>query len=134
MMPRDEFEQFVEAQFRRLPAHIVDRLENVDFVLEDEATDEQLDEHGMRVDDELLGLYEGTALDARGEAYFAVLPDKITLFQGPLERCAEGDEEELKTLVYDTLLHEIGHHFGFCEKDVRRLERKRARRKKRPQA
>lgn len=133
MMPREKFESLVEEQFAKLPPHIVERLENVDFVLEDEATDAQLDEHGMRMDDELLGLYEGTAQDVRGEAYFAVLPDKITLFQGPIERCAEEDAVELRIIVYETLLHEIGHHFGFCEKDVRRLERKRARRKKRPQ-
>lgn len=133
MMPREKFETLVEEQFAALPTHIVERLENVDFVLEDEAADEQLEEHGMRQDDELLGLYEGTAQDARGESYFAVLPDKITLFQGPIERCADGDAAELRTIIYDTLLHEIGHHFGFCEKDVRRLERKRGRRKKRAQ-
>ena len=128
-MEQIQFEQLVGEEFTRVPAHIKAKLENVDFVLEQEAHDGQRSAHGMRSGDELLGLYEGVPLNARRGVYFGVLPDKISLFQGPLERSAEGDEAALRKLVYDTLLHEIGHHFGFCEKDVRKLERKRARRK-----
>lgn len=128
-MERPDFERIVREEFARIPSHIRQRLENVDFVLEDEATSAQRSSHGMRRGDELLGLYEGVPLSERKSGYFGVLPDKISLFQGPLERCAGRDAEDLRKTVYDTLLHEIGHHFGFCEKDVRSLERKRARRK-----
>lgn len=128
-MERGQFERLIAEEFARIPPHIKEKLDNVDFVLEDEASDDQRSAHGMRRGDELLGLYEGVPLNERRGSYFGVLPDKISLFHGPLERCAEGDDVELRKLVYDTLLHEIGHHFGFCEKDVRKLERKRARRK-----
>ncbi|HTM67842.1 MAG TPA: metallopeptidase family protein [Candidatus Binatia bacterium] len=127
-MERPDFERMVGEEFAKIPAHIREKLENVDFVLEDEATPGQRNSHGMRRGDELLGLYEGVPQNARKTGYFGVLPDKISLFKGPLERCAERDAEDVRKLVYDTLLHEIGHHFGFCEKDVRSLERKRARR------
>ncbi|HTK05414.1 MAG TPA: metallopeptidase family protein [Candidatus Eisenbacteria bacterium] len=129
-MERSLFERMVAEEFARIPDNIRKKLENVDFVLEDEASAGQRDSHGMRRGDELLGLYEGVPLSSRRSGYFGVLPDKISLFQGPLERCASADDAELRKMVYDTLLHEIGHHFGFCETDVRSLERKRARRKR----
>ncbi|MEY4744871.1 MAG: hypothetical protein RL272_816, partial [Candidatus Parcubacteria bacterium] len=113
-MDRAAFESLVEGQFKSLPRNITEKLANVDFVLEDEASAAQRSSHGMRRGDELLGLYEGVPLNERLTGYFGVLPDKISLFQGPLERCGEGDDAVLRKLVYDTLLHEIGHHFGFC--------------------
>lgn len=128
-MERQEFERIVEAQFKALPKRITEKLENVDFVLEDEASPQQRSSHGMRRGDELLGLYEGVPQSERLAGYFGVLPDKISLFQGPIERCSGTDLAAIAKTVYDTLLHEIGHHFGFCEKDVRALERKRKRRK-----
>lgn len=127
-MERPDFERMVAEEFAKIPSGIREKLENVDFVLEDEATPGQRSSHGMRRGDELLGLYEGIPLSERKTGYFGVLPDKISLFKGPLERSSERDAEDVRKMVYDTLLHEIGHHFGFCEKDVRSLERKRARR------
>jgi len=140
-LSRESFERLVEVEFARLPQHIVAKLQNVEFVLEDEPTEEQKEigreEHGewepcddpecadCANADDLLGLYEGLPLNERGADYTA-LPDKITLFQGPLERLAAGDEQVLREEIYETLLHEIGHHFGFCEEDVLRLEDKRA--------
>ncbi len=128
-MDRDAFERLVEDRFKALPKHITEKLENVDFVLEDEATPAQRKSHGMRRGDELLGLYEGVPQNERRAGYFGVLPDKISLFRGPIERCSGTDEGAIAKTVYDTLLHEIGHHFGFCETEVRALERKRKRRK-----
>lgn len=128
-MDRAAFERLVERQFKALPGHITEKLANVDFVLEDEASPAQRTSHGMRRGDELLGLYEGVPQSERRAGYFGVLPDKISLFQGPIERCGGTDEATVAKLVYDTLLHEIGHHFGFCEKDVRALERRRKRRR-----
>lgn len=68
----------------------------------------------------LLGLYEGVPLTRRGHAYRLVTPDQITLFQHPLQRAA-ATEEELARLVRRTVIHEIGHHFGFSEADLNSL-------------
>lgn len=142
-MTRAEFEKLVDEEFARLPPHIVAKLRNVGFVLEQEPTDEQrelgaeahLDEpcgdpecEECAEPGDLLGLYEGLPLNERGAGDMA-LPDKITLFQGPLERLAGDDLQFLRDEIYETLLHEIGHHFGFCEDDVLRLEDKRAEQK-----
>jgi predicted Zn-dependent protease with MMP-like domain len=93
-----------------LPDKIRDRLDNVDLVLEDWPSKEQLSLAGLCIPEELLGLYEGVPLTHR-ENYGMVLPDKISLFQGPIEMaCANDDEIERELRV--TLVHEVAHHFG----------------------
>jgi predicted Zn-dependent protease with MMP-like domain len=75
----------------------------------------------------LLGLYEGVSLAQRGDFYFgygAALPDKITIFQEPIELLAEGNLEKLKELVSDVVRHEVGHHLGFNEPEIREHEAK----------
>ena len=73
-------------------------------------------------------LYEGVSQTRRGANYNAALPDKITIFQKPIEREARS-KEDLKEIVKNTVWHEIAHHFGMSEKEVREAEIKR--RKKR---
>jgi predicted Zn-dependent protease with MMP-like domain len=93
-------------------------LDNVDIVIEDEPTVEQLgtDDDGS----ELFGLYEGTPLTARGSDYSMVLPDKITIFRRPIERaCAT--PEEMAEEVQITVVHELAHHFGIEEDRIAEL-------------
>jgi len=71
----------------------------------------------------LLGLYEGVPLTRRGSGYHLHPPDRITLFQRPLEQVADS-EADLEGLIRDTIVHEIAHHFGFSEEDLARLERR----------
>ncbi len=87
-------------------------LNNVEIVVEDEPTPEQLGdgEDG----DELFGLYEGTPLTARGSDYSLVLPDKITIFRRPLERACQ-TPEEMADEIRVTVIHELAHHFGIEE-------------------
>lgn len=93
-----------------LPRKIRDRLDNVDLVLEDWPSEHQLAVAGLDIPEELLGLYEGVPLTDR-ENYGMVLPDKISLFQGPIEiSCANDDEVERELRI--TLVHEVAHHFG----------------------
>ena len=73
----------------------------------------------------LLGLYQGRPLANRSVFEGFTLPDKITIFQGPHERLSR-TREELEQMVADTVWHEIAHHFGMDEREVRRAERKRA--------
>ena len=115
-MTDKEFEGIVADALDSIPDHLFEALENVIVTVADEPDDEQLaaiDSDGAEVcDDELLGLYDGLPLTERG-AYYGEgdLPDVITIFKGPHERCFEGracvHEEVRKTVI-----HEIGHYFG----------------------
>lgn len=128
-MTPEAFAELCQRQFDKLPPNIMAKLENVDFVIEEKPTRAQRREHGMMRGDDLLGLYEGVALVHRGSDYGGALPDKITVFREPHVRIAEEDGEDLELMVFETLMHEIGHHLGFEEEEILRLEEaRRARR------
>jgi predicted Zn-dependent protease with MMP-like domain len=120
------FEQLVREAVGVLPRHIKDAMDNVAFVIEDEPRPKKAREVGIRMHETLLGLYEGIPRTKRGPGYFGVLPDKITIFQKPLETLSRGNHQTLKKLVYDVVKHEIGHHFGFNDKELRAIERARS--------
>lgn len=108
------FERLVTDALRGLPPHIAGMLSNVDVVVEDEPTARQLARLGEG--QTLFGLYEGIPQTERAGYNFA-LPDKITIFRGPLVRECD-DEEEIAREVRVTVLHELAHHFGFDEDQV----------------
>jgi predicted Zn-dependent protease with MMP-like domain len=112
------FERLVVRALRRLPPEVRDMLDNVEIVVEDEPTAEQLasNEDG----DELFGLYEGTPLTARGSGYSMVLPDKITIFRRPIERACP-TPEEMADEIRITVIHELAHHFGIEEDRIAAL-------------
>jgi len=109
-----------------VPQKFLDKLSNVAVVVEDEPTKEQLKHNHVRRGWTLFGLYEGIPQTARGSSYGWVLPDKITIFQKPIEE-ATHNQEEIKEIVKDTVWHEIAHHFGMNEGEVRTRERMRKR-------
>lgn len=115
-MTDEEFEGIVSDALDSIPDHLFDALENVIVTVADEPDDDQLaamDSDGAEVcDDELLGLYDGLPLTERG-AYYGEgdLPDVITIFKGPHERCFEG-RERVHEEVRKTVIHEVGHYFG----------------------
>ena len=84
---------------------------------------------GEQIEDEpprgepLLGLYEGVPLTQRTSGYAGVLPDKITLFRGPLERLYGHDPELLERMIRRVVLHEIAHHFGISDERLVELDR-----------
>lgn len=125
-MRREEFEEIVHAAWRRIPSRFRRRIQNVAIVVEDEPGRGLLRSAGVPPGDTLLGLYHGVPLTQRGAGYGMVLPDKISLFQGPIERAARSPEE-IPDVVYDTLWHEVAHYFGMSEREVRASERRRAR-------
>jgi len=127
-MEQAEFEGLVAEAIAALPPVIRQAFDNVAFVIEDRARRRKAAEVGIRVDEVLLGLYEGIPKIERGSWYGGVLPDKITIFRAPIEKLAGGDAVKLKDLVRDVVWHEIGHHLGFNERQLRALERKRGRR------
>ena len=100
-----EFEQLVELALDSLPAELRDQISNVEVVVEDEPPPGQ----------PLLGLYQGVPLTRRGSNYTGALPDKITIYRGPLERLSGDDPDELRRQVRHVVLHEVAHHFGISD-------------------
>ena len=121
---RTEFEKIVKEGIRAIPEKFLRKLENVAIVVEDEPTLAQKKKLNLHPSWTLFGLYEGVPQLERGANYSAVLPDKITIFQNPIEALA-GDEKDIKEMVKNTVWHEIAHHFGMDEARVRQAEAKR---------
>jgi predicted Zn-dependent protease with MMP-like domain len=105
-----DLEAVVIEALDRLPAPFREQLGNVAIVIEDEATPDQLASVGARG---LFGLYQGVPRTVYG-ADAAIVPNKITIFRGPLSR-AFPTPEALTAAVIDTVHHEIAHHFGISD-------------------
>jgi predicted Zn-dependent protease with MMP-like domain len=116
---RRRFERLVGRALDDLPPEIAAMLDNVEVVVEDEPTPEQI---GRRGGDQetLFGLYEGVPRTERGSGYSLVLPDKVTIFRGPLERACRSPAEVARE-VRITVIHELGHHLGFEEDRLEQL-------------
>ncbi len=115
----EAFEALAAEALAGLPDEFLERLDNVGIVAADWPTQEQRRYHDLGPRDTLLGLYEGVALTER-ESYGMVLPDKITIFQRPLEGISE-NEEDLIYQVQVTVVHEIAHHFGIDDERLHEL-------------
>ena len=120
-MTRAQFRQLVDEALETIPEKFRDAMHNIAIVIEDEPTPEQLDEVGLEPPDTLFGLYEGTPLTERHWAHGNTLPDRITLFQGPIEDESE-DEDDVVVAIGETLIHEIGHYFGLSEEEIEAIE------------
>lgn len=107
---------------KRLPKFFKKKMKNVDVVVEDRASRELLSGMGLQSPFQLLGLYQGVPLDRRGFYYGNVLPDKITLFQIPIESICR-TKEEIEERVREVVVHEVGHYFGLNDEKLRELER-----------
>tara|TARA_Y100000588_G_scaffold96839_1_gene104941 strand:- start:5804 stop:6169 length:366 start_codon:yes stop_codon:yes gene_type:complete len=116
---RSDFELFVQDTISNLPDNIKDNLNNVDIVVDEFPTNNQL--LGMNLSDrsDLLGLYEGIPVTLRS-TYDMVLPDKITVFQHSIESICD-TVEELTSEIEKTILHEIAHHFGITDEELEHL-------------
>lgn len=120
-MRRRQFEALVREALGVIPRDFRDRLQNVEVVVEDAPSPELLEEMEMAPGDTLFGLYQGTPLTERGWAHGNVLPDRIVIYQRPLEEaCA--DEDEIFDEVCLTLIHEAGHYFGLSEEEIEAIE------------
>jgi predicted Zn-dependent protease with MMP-like domain len=120
-LTRREFEELVVLALKKLPKFFKKKMKNVDVVVEDRASRELLLEMGLQSPSELLGLYQGVPLDRRGFYYGNVLPDKITLFQIPIEMMCK-TREEIQERVKEVVIHEVGHYFGLDDERLRELE------------
>ena len=109
----DSFEQLVSDALDALPDDIAAQMSNVAVTVDDEPPPGQ----------PLLGLYQGIPLGRRGPYYSGVLPDKITIYRGPIERASGGAPERLRQLVRRVVFHEIAHHFGISDERLVEIDR-----------
>lgn len=122
-MDQEKFEKLVEEGIEAIPKRFLDKLDNVDIIIEDKPTSAQIKKLNLRHNAKLFGLYEGVPQTKRMH-YTWTLPDKITIFKKPIEEVAFSDEQ-VKQIVKNTVWHEIAHHFGMDEARVRKAEKKR---------
>lgn len=104
-----------------LPQHYIKGLQNVVIVFEEQPSSEQRRRQHLQAWQTLFGLYEGIPRVQRGNNYNLVLPDKITLFKGPLEQASK-TLAELQENIKRTLWHEIAHYYGLGHKRIHELE------------
>jgi predicted Zn-dependent protease with MMP-like domain len=120
-MTREEFRELVEEAIDTIPAKFAREVRNLAIVIEDEPSQDLLDEMEMEPGDSLLGLYQGTPLNERGWGYGNQLPDRITLFQQTIEDDCD-DDDEIVVAIGETLIHELGHYFGMSEDQIMEIE------------
>ena len=109
----DLFFEVIDDALNSLPANLRAAISNVEIVVEDEPPE------GQR----LLGLYQGVPLPQRTSTYSGALPDKISIYGGPITRLAAGDADRLRREVRHVVLHEIAHHFGISDERLIELDR-----------
>jgi predicted Zn-dependent protease with MMP-like domain len=119
-MDRSSFEILVQNSLEKLPRRFKKKLANISVVVEDLPSQELLNDMGIR-SGKLLGLYQGVPLTQRGWNYGNMLPDRIVIYQRSIESVASSPEQ-MENIVQDTVIHEIGHYFGFTDKELREIE------------
>jgi predicted Zn-dependent protease with MMP-like domain len=122
-MTRAEFERLVEEALRDIPRRFRRAMQNVAVVVEDEPSPELLAEMGIGPEDTLLGLYQGIPLPERSWGFGNALPDRISIYQRPIEEEYE-TEEDIRNCVAETVIHEFGHYFGMSEEQIGEIEEK----------
>ena len=127
-MDRDRFESLSAAAVSGLPGEFLERLENVDVVIQENPNRAQLAQAKVGRGGTLFGLYEGIPLTKRGSGYTFVAPDRITIFKTPIESVCHSDEEIIRS-VGEVVRHEIAHHFGISDARLDELEEERRNRK-----
>lgn len=120
-MTRERFEKLVEEALREIPKRFRDAMTNVAVVVEDEPSADVLDDLGIEPPDTLFGLYQGTPLPERAWAFGNTLPDRISIYQGPIEDECETDDE-VRDAIIETVIHEFGHYFGLSEEEIEEIE------------
>jgi predicted Zn-dependent protease with MMP-like domain len=122
-MTREAFMSLVEDALQEIPRRFRAEMKNVAVVVEDEPPEYILEEMEIGPDDTLFGLYQGTPLPERGWTYGNTLPDRISIYQFPIEDACD-TEEEIRDRVAETVIHEFGHYFGMSEEEIEEIEEK----------
>ncbi len=113
------FEELVADALDAIPTELAKHMENVAVVVEDWPNPEQT--RNLDKNSTLLGLYEGISLTDRSPMWYEmVLPDRITIFRGPLSALSSS-EKDLRHRITVTVVHEVGHHFGISDERLGQL-------------
>jgi predicted Zn-dependent protease with MMP-like domain len=120
----EDFEIIAAGVFARLPEHFRAHCEGVIIRVEDFPDDDVCDDMELESPYDLLGLYDGVNMLDKMTGMIDGIPDVITLYREPiLDYWEEGEREEgLRHIIAHVLIHEIGHHFGFSDEDMERIE------------
>jgi predicted Zn-dependent protease with MMP-like domain len=118
-LSQEAFDELVAEALDEIPEPFASLLDNVQVVVEDEPGPEHLENLEGDVS-ELFGLYQGVPQTERDQSYTFVLPDKISIFRGPLQRACD-DEDDLYDEIAVTIVHEVAHHFGISEERLTEL-------------
>jgi predicted Zn-dependent protease with MMP-like domain len=118
---REAFEAIVQRTIDELPPDFGDRIANVEFSVEDWARPEDYGRSHTPREMMLLGVYRGIPLTKRGAHYNMTLPDRIVIFQQPLQRIAR-DEADLADRIAHVVRHEIAHYFGISDERLREID------------
>jgi predicted Zn-dependent protease with MMP-like domain len=120
---RERFAVLVEDALREIPRRFRNAMQNVAVIVEDEPPPHVLEEMEIEPPDSLFGLYHGTPLPERTWGYGNALPDRISIYQRPIEEsCA--DDDEIRDCITETVIHEFGHYFGLSEEEIEAIEEK----------
>jgi predicted Zn-dependent protease with MMP-like domain len=125
-LERERFEELAAEAIDSLPQQFQDKLENVAVIVEYWPTLRQVRRLGLREREQLLGLYEGVPLTAFGRDHATILPEKITIFQRPIELAYRTDERIVRG-IEETVRHEIAHHFGMSDEKIYDITRRKKR-------
>ena len=120
-MTRDRFERLVIEAITLIPKRFRREMKNLALVVEDEPAAAVLHDLEIEPPDSLYGLYQGIPLTERHWDHGNHLPDKITIFQRPIEEDCE-DEDDIRAMIGETLIHEVGHYFGVSEEEIAEIE------------
>jgi predicted Zn-dependent protease with MMP-like domain len=120
-MTRPEFERLVVEAITLIPKRFRREMKNLALVVEAQPSAELLADMEIEPPDSLYGLYQGTPLPERAWAHGNALPDRITIYQRPIEEDCE-DEDEVRAVIGETLIHEVGHYFGLSEEEIQEIE------------
>lgn len=121
-MTNQEFEKAVADAYERLPQKIQEKMRNVAITVEDLVDSETVREMELESHMDLLGLYRGVPQTERTVAAGYELPDTIVLYRLPILDEADLSGKSAEDVIFETLWHEVAHHFGLSEEDVMRRE------------
>jgi predicted Zn-dependent protease with MMP-like domain len=122
-MTKERFNELVEEALREIPRRFRHAMKNVAVIVEDQPPLHILREMEIEPPDSLFGLYQGTPLPERGWTYGNTLPDRISIYQGPIVEACQ-DDEEIRDCVAETVIHEFGPYFGMDEDQIEEIEEK----------
>jgi predicted Zn-dependent protease with MMP-like domain len=120
-MTRTQFEQLVAEALQTIPKRFRDEMHNIALIVESEPSPALLAEMEIPPGDTLFGLYQGTPLPERTWTDSNRMPDRITIYQNPIEEDAD-DEDDMLAIIAETVIHEFGHYFGLSEEEIEEIE------------